>query len=404
MLNSSLIELIHKGTLIQRWNDHIRPFTGFTEIDKQAHKIFYAYVLAKSNEDCGGKVDMCNLIEGLIFEYIHRIILTDIKPPIYHKLISQKGAEINKWVIEQTIDELKAIDEAFAQRMISYFTDDEYSKQEKIIIKFAHYLATRWEFDIIYPFNKTMYNIENTKTEVTNSLSNCPWFEGKQEIYQNPKILDFVSFIGRLRFQQRWTATARIPQTSVIGHTLVVAFFSYFFSVSKGYCKKRCENNFFGGLFHDLPEVLTRDIISPVKRGIEGLDGLIKDIEVSQLEEIVYPLIPDGWRTDIDYYTDDEFDSKIKLDGQIIKLTSEEISDKYDENKYCPIDGQIIRVCDHISAYLEAYLSVMNGVEAESLMNSMNTLYGLYKDKTLDGVDYGKYFEEFYPHKNQEKL
>ena len=166
MLKPSLIELIHKGTLIQRWNDHIRPFTGFTEIDKQAHKIFYAYVLAKSNKDCGGKTDMCKLIEGLIFEYIHRIILTDIKPPIYHKLIAQKGAEINKWVVEQTFDEMKDINEEFAQRMVLYFTDDNYSVEEKIIIKFAHYLATRWEFDVIYPFNKTMYNIENTKKEV----------------------------------------------------------------------------------------------------------------------------------------------------------------------------------------------------------------------------------------------
>ena len=399
MLKPSLIELIHKGTLIQRWNDHIRPFTGFTEIDKQAHKVFYAYVLAKSNYDCGGQTDMCKLIEGLIFEYIHRIILTDIKPPIYHKLIAQKGAEINKWVIEQTFDEMKDINEAFADRMVLYFTDDEYSKQEKIIIKFAHYLATRWEFDVIYPFNKTMYNIENTKREVESSLSNCPWFEGKKEIYQNPKILDFVNLIGRLRFQQRWTATARIPQTSVIGHTLVVAFLSYFFSVSKGYCKKRCENNFFGGLFHDLPEVLTRDIISPVKRGIEGLDELIKGIEVSQLEEVVYPLIPENWKTDVDYYTDDEFDSKIKVEDKVIKLSTEEISKKYDEDKFSPIDGQIIRICDHISAYLEAYLSVMNGVEADSLKNSMHTLYQIYENKVLDGIDFSKYFEYFFPHR-----
>lgn len=399
MLKPSLIELIHKGTLIQRWNDHIRPFTGFTEIDKQAHKIFYAYVLAKSNKDCGGETDMCKLIEGLIFEYIHRIILTDIKPPIYHKLIAQKGAEINKWVIEQTFDEMKDINEDFAQRMVLYFTDDNYSKEEKIIIKFAHYLATRWEFDVIYPFNKTMYNIENTKKEVESSLSNCPWFPGKKEIYQDPKILDFVNLIGRLRFQQRWTATARIPQTSVIGHTLVVAFLSYFFSVSKGYSKKRCENNFFGGLFHDLPEVLTRDIISPVKRGIEGLDELIKGIEVSQLEEIVYPLIPDNWKSDIDYYTEDEFNSKIKVEDKIIKVSTDEISKKYDEDKFSPIDGEIIRICDHISAYLEAYLSVMNGVEADSLKNSMQTLYQTYENKVLDGIDFSKYFEFFFPHR-----
>ncbi|MGZ7169402.1 MAG: HD domain-containing protein [Halobacteriota archaeon] len=32
-------------------------------------------------------------------------------------------------------------------------------------------------------------------------------------------------------------------------------------------CYRRRFHNFFGGLFHDLPEALTRDIISPVKRG-----------------------------------------------------------------------------------------------------------------------------------------
>ena len=145
--------------------------------------------------------------------------------------------------------------------------------------------------------------------------------------------------------------------------------------------------------------MLTRDIISPVKRGIEGLDELIKGIEVSQLEEIVYPLIPENWKEDIDYYTDDEFDSKIKVEGNVIKLFTEEISAKYDEDKFCPIDGQIIRICDHISAYLEAYLSVMNGVEADSLKNSMNTLYQIYENKVLDGIDFSKYFEYFLPHR-----
>ena len=44
-------------------------------------------------------------------------------------------------------------------------------------------------------------------------------------------------------------------------------------------------NDFLCGLFHDLPEVLTRDIISPIKRSIQGLDDLIKDIEKRQVAE-----------------------------------------------------------------------------------------------------------------------
>ncbi len=397
MVRSSLISLIHKPTVIQRWNDHIRPFTGFTEIDKQAHKTFYAYCLAKCHEEAGANVDYSKLAEGIIFEYLQRAILTDIKPPVYHQLKKQMEDKINIWVEGQLHDDIIEIDNGkFAERMHRYFFEKEYSAVEKSIIHFSHYLATKWEFDVIYPLNIGMYRIEKTKSEVEKSLSDCEWFEGKKVFYQNPGINDFLNLIGQLRFQQRWTATARIPQTSVIGHTLIVAFLSYFFSLDMKHCKKRKENNFFGGLFHDLPEVLTRDIISPVKNGVEGLDEIIKDIEDSQIHKIVYPLIPESFREDIDYFTRDEFSSKVIVNGEMLSMTSEEISSKYNNDEFNPIDGKVIRICDHMSAYLEAYLSLENGIASHSLKASVRTLYEKYKSVNIDGVDFGHYFESFW--------
>ena len=98
MIKKSLISLMYEAASIQRWNDHIRPWTGFTELDKQAHKMFYAYVLAKCE---GESVNMIKLIEGGIFEFFHRIVLTDIKPPIYHKLVKEKGFQIDNWVLSE---------------------------------------------------------------------------------------------------------------------------------------------------------------------------------------------------------------------------------------------------------------------------------------------------------------
>ena len=63
----------------------------------------------------------------------------------------------------------------------------------------------------------------------------------------------------------------RIPETSVAGHMLIVALLTYLLSLQMNPCQKRKYNNFFAGLFHDMPEVLTRDIISPVKNSIDGL-------------------------------------------------------------------------------------------------------------------------------------
>ena len=66
---------------------------------------------------------------------------------------------------------------------------------------------------------------------------------------------------------------------------LVVAILSYFYSLKAKACKKRLENNFFCALFHDLPESLTRDIISPVKYGVKGLNEIISEYEMRLIDE-----------------------------------------------------------------------------------------------------------------------
>ena len=111
MIRKSLISLIYEAVSIQRWNDHIRPWAGFTELDKQAHKMFYAYVLAKCEGN--GAFDPLKLLEGGIFEFLHRVVLTDIKPPIYHRLMREKGDQINAWVLEQLKGQISGIKGGF---------------------------------------------------------------------------------------------------------------------------------------------------------------------------------------------------------------------------------------------------------------------------------------------------
>ena len=39
MISKEMLELLFRPASMQRWNDHIRPHTGFSELDKQAHKM-----------------------------------------------------------------------------------------------------------------------------------------------------------------------------------------------------------------------------------------------------------------------------------------------------------------------------------------------------------------------------
>lgn len=394
MIDKSLITLIYETASIQRWNDHIRPSAGFTELDKQAHKMFYAYVLAK----CEGEehIDMQKLVEGGIAEFFHRCILTDIKPPIYHKLMQEKGEQINKWVIEQLRPSMEKLGGGFFERLEKYFLDDSYAVLEKKILNAAHYYASNWEFRIIYSMNKYTYDIEKVKAGTYDDLKACNTFDGFTRFERDAFLQDFMSLIGKLRYQQRWAKAVRMPQTYVMGHMLVVAILSYFMTLElESPCKKRLVNNFFAGLFHDVPEALTRDIVSPIKKSVEGLGEILAEIESEQMHKVVYPMLPEEWHDEISYFTNDEFASKILVEGEPVIKSSDEINENYNHDKFSPIDGQIIRGCDHLSAFIEAFMSISYGVSSEPIVSGYNQLQKDYRDKVIGGINFGVPFAYF---------
>src|SRR5208337_3320962 len=151
---------------------------------------------------------------------------------------------------------------------------------------------------------------------------------------------------------------------SVLGHMLIVAVLSYLFSLQISACNKRCINNYFTGLFHDLPEVLTRDIISPVKTSFEGFEDLIKEYEKEQMEREVYALIPREWHSEMRMFTESEFTSIITTNNVTISKTSDEISREFNKDEYNPRDGELVKATDHLAAFIEAYLGLVNGIKS----------------------------------------
>ncbi len=391
MIRKSLIETIFEAASIERWNDHIRPSRGFTELDKQSHKMIYAYVLAAIDND----VDRLKLIEGGIFEFFHRLVLTDIKPPVFHKLMQEKGDELNRWALSSLKPNLVYIPHNFYEKMETYFADPNYAKKEKRILEAAHYLATKWEFDIIYDMCRSYYGIDKTQTEINDKLSSLKDLECFDTFITNNNYKGFCNLLGELRLQQRWSRSPRIPETSVCGHMLIVAILSYLCTCETNACEARMANNFMAGLFHDIPEVLTRDIVSPVKNSVEGLDELIKSIEKDQMEHILYPLIPESWRKEISYFTTDEFANKVYVNGEIKITSTKEIDLKYNEAKYLPVDGELVRGCDHLSACIETYFSHIYGITTQTLRTGNQKLCGLYENKEICGINFGLLFDYF---------
>jgi putative hydrolases of HD superfamily len=395
LIRKELLELLFEAASIQRWNDHIRP-EHFTELDKQAHKMVYAYVLAKIEEaDHGAVINWPALIEGGLFEFLHRIVLTDIKPPIYYRLMAEKGEQLNSWVMEKIRDKVTDLRVDLPAKMEDYYFSADNASLEKRILRAAHYLATNWEFKIIYRLNEGLYGLEETRAAIANQIEEHYDLAGVQKLALGKKTSNFLDLVGQLRFQQRWAQSPRVPKTSVMGHMLIVAMISYLCSVELDACSKRIYNNYFAGLFHDLPEVLTRDIVSPVKRSVAGLEEIIKDIEHRQLEERIFPLLPVAWHDELRYFTENEFAGKIITEEGIKTVNSDEINTNYNHDRFSPLDGELIKASDQLAAYIETFLSISHGIKSYHLEEGNRQLYNQYCNKTVAGINFGQLFSYF---------
>jgi putative hydrolase of HD superfamily len=180
-----------------------------------------------------------------------------------------------------------------------------------------------------------------------------------------------------------------------MGHSLFVAILSYFFSLENRACSKRCLNNYFTGLFHDLPEVLTRDIISPVKRSIEGLSDLIKEYEKEQMEHEVYSLIPRAWHADIKRFTEDEFNSIVTVNGEILKVSSDTINDCYNDDQFNPRDGELVKASDSLAAFIEASVAIRNGSPSQGLVEARLSIRSKFEKSTIAGINFGEIYADF---------
>ena len=298
-VRKSLLQLLFAGSFMKRWNDKHRSM-DLVEVDKQAHKMMVAWMLYERNSVHLSQPEKLALgleiVEGGLFEYLYRLVITDIKPPVFYKIKANPDhyAQLTAWVLGQLEPRVRELGDDLWGRLAAYLAVPESDAPARRILDAAHLYASGWEYSLIKrdnPWDDELLDIESSFTGGLArfaDLSGVPdladgLFAGKKTALGH-----FARLLGQLRFQTRWSQTPRIPETSVLGHMFLVGAYAYFFSLAVDACPARRLNNFFAGLVHDMPELLTRDIISPVKQSVAPLGGMIKAYEQAELERRVF--------------------------------------------------------------------------------------------------------------------
>ena len=116
-----------------------------------------------------------------------------------------------------------------------------------------------------------------------------------------------------------------------------------------GVSGRQVYNDFYTGLFHDLPEVLTKDVISPIKESVSGLAAILEDYERDLVESTIMPLLMDGWRDEFRMMVFDPFSDT-------------------DDPVFGPRNGTDLKACDLMAAYMEANISRRYGISSNTLV------------------------------------
>ncbi len=372
VMNMDLIYKLFDAANMHRWNDHLRPI-DLTEIDKQAHKAAIAWVLGKYEEDRGAKLDWRRIIEGSLFSFMKRTVLTDLKPQLLHRMEEERFDEVNDYVLSEISASIPDLDDGFMRRFEDHIRCRETALEDRIVAA-AHYLATNWEFNLLYDMNRHSYAIDQTRATITLELGQFTELVGVRDMMQSQS-MTFIDLIGQLRFQQRWTRVPRIPATTVLGHSLMVATMMYLHDLDAGVDDRQAYNDYYTGLFHDLPEVLTKDVISPVKVNVKGLTDILDEYEHELIESRIMPLIPEGWRDELRFFVYDPFAVK-------------------DDDVFGKVAGKELKMCDVMGAYIEANVSRRYGICSSKLKEGEESLRKRLMDEG-DCIDAGSLIRRF---------
>ncbi len=403
-MDKKLALKIFEGFSIQRWNDLIRPF-DMVEMDKAAEKMVLAYIIGKFEENKGVYIDWEWIINASFFDLLRKIALCDIKAPVQQMLKREFLSEyirLNEWVLNQyrplisDQDLFSKFTIYVGQKAGSFSLPEELTPSLRVY-NAAHKYATMRELDMLAVVNEKE-RLEKIYTELQADIQPFLDLEGLQKIMTHQKAFDFLMKIEQLRFQTRWNQTPRVPATSVLGHCFYVAIMTLLLGreSNPNMCHRRIINNFFSALFHDLPESVTRDIISPVKQATDELPNIVKKIEDEIVNKELVPLMEDFFRKEIIYYTSDEFSDRI-LDSKkkVKKVSWEDLNNFYNEDELNPVDGRLVRICDHLSALMEADISIKHGITSTHLATGRTGMLAHYKEgEVISGINVYQLFHD----------
>lgn len=278
-------------------------------------------------------IDILYLIKKTIFTSLADLILSDINSGT-KSYIKKESPEIFESLYAKAYDYFlehntpKSIREDFHATMMR----QDKVLEDKIFLAAKKYV---WYFEA------------STNGRVFSEIYDVPLWEMRKELdilsqrleslkilRENDQYAKYIAHIYRLSYSMRWNQYKRNTPISVMSHKVIVAYSSYIIGMIGNDAGE--ENDILDmllrAIYHDVPEVITWDIITPTKRAIPGFVQVLEKVEETMMNDYLFSYIQSEYRDFLSPYILRPFDGeqwkKVKYADIFSALVEAKIEDK----------------------------------------------------------------------------
>ncbi len=291
--------MFSKWLSIKRWNNFPRV-EDITPLDNAWFVIHISLFLAQIEEKQWREIDKDFIIKKILFQLFNALILSDINSwtrDYILKIDSKIMWELENKVLE-FINWFSWAD-FIKEDMQKILSDNSKKIEDEIILsakKFAWYQECVINSRVfLYAYDVAMEQIKEYLELHKKNLFSL------RELLKNDNFKIYLSHIRRLSHSMRWSWKQRKYPISVMSHLTIVTFISYIMWTleNKNGWDYDVYNLMVRWVYHDIPEAITWDIITPIKDAVKGFRDVLEQVEENMLNDYFFIYVWEDYRDEI---------------------------------------------------------------------------------------------------------
>ena len=296
---------------MKRWNNFPR-IEDVSHLDNIWFVMHVALFLAYLEEKKWNKVDREFLLKRIMFNSFSSLILSDISSWTRDYILEVDDKVFN--IIEKKAFEFLLSKEApeYIKNDIKDTLDNKSKTLEISIIEASKKYAWFIECRINEKVFSDMYDIPLNQITVVLEQKRKS-LKSLDELLSNDNYKKYLLHIRRLSHSMRWNQETRVFPISVMSHLFVITFISYIiWSIENDdWANYDIQDLMLRSIYHDIPEAITWDIITPTKKAVPWFAWVLEKVEIKMMDDYIFSYVDNEYKKQVYSYMINPFEWKI---------------------------------------------------------------------------------------------